>query len=646
LQEGERRLAAIMFVDVVGYTALTQKDEPFALQAVSRIRQLSSSVFDRHGGRLVKTMGDGFLVEFSSAMDGVLCGIELQHMMRERSAEAPGGGAQIKIGIHVGDVIHENGDVLGDAVNIASRIEPLAGPGEICISGEVMKQVKSRLSYAMVPMGPQKLKNVSEPVETYKVLLPGSGQSEARALAAGRDRRRLVVLPMNSYSPDPNDEYFADGMTEEIITKLSGLTGLRVIARTSAMKYKGVKKSVSEIGTELEVGSVLEGSVRKSGERMRITLQLVDASSEEHLWANSYDRNLTDVFAVQTDISEKVAEALEVKLLAKELATLQKPDTRSLQAYTYYLKGRELMSGRSEEGIKAAEKQFELAVAEDQTFARAYSGLADCTMLMGNFHIIPNEEAARRARPLVRKAIELDEGLAEAHASLGLFFMNFDLEWAGAEREFKRAIEINPGYAQAHHWYSLLLSNLAQVDAMLSEARIALELDPLSAAANSAASTNFFLAGKYDQALRFARRALELSPRHPGARFMHVMILWGLGQNEEALKMAEEWRSQEPKRASATAVLAWVLAETGKLDKAKLLVEEMEALRPRANEIPGLLWFLYVPLGNLDKAFEYLNQAIDTREQDPSVVRLASGLEPMRADPRYHELLKRVNLEP
>jgi len=635
-----------MFADVVGYTALTQKDESFALQVVSRIKQMSSPVFERHGGKLVKTLGDGFLVEFSSAMDGVLCGIELQHMMSNQSAESPGGGAMLRIGIHVGDVIHESGDVLGDAVNIASRIEPLAGPGEICISADVMKQVKSRLSYAMVPMGPQKLKNVEEPVEAYKVLLPSMSQAEPSAPVVERNRRRLVVLPMNSYSPDPNDEYFADGMTEEIITKLSGLNGLRVIARTSAMKYKGVRKSVSEIGTELDVGSVLEGSVRKSGERMRITLQLVDASTEEHLWASSYDRGLTDVFAVQTDISEKVAEALEVKLLAKELETLRKPATANLTAYTYYLKGRELLAGRSEEGMKAAELQFEQAIAEDPSFSRAYSGLADCMMLMGNFSLISNQEAEKKARPLVVKALELDGGSAEAHASMGLLLMNFGLDWAGAEREFRRAIEIHPGYAQAHHWNSMLLSSLGKVDEMLSESRTAIELDPLSGAATSAAAIHFYLAGQYEEALRLVERALQLSPSHRGARFMHSFILLSRGRKEEALAAARKLRVEEPAQVAPVAALAFVLSEMGRQDEAKELVAELEGRKPRTGEVEGDLWFVYCSLGDLDKAFEYLNRAVDSRNQDLSTVRLVRELEPMRRDPRYHELLRRVNLEP
>ena len=644
MPQGQRRLAAIMFTDMVGYTALSQKDESFALQAVSRIKQVSLPAIQRHGGTLVKTMGDGFLVEFSSAIDAVLCGVELQRVVGELPSTA-GSSLRIRVGIHVGDVIHENGDVLGDAVNVASRIEPLAGPGEICVSGEVMRQVKSRLGYAMVSIGPQKLKYVEEPIEAFRVLLPWSSSVPKVSEERARDKRRLAVLPMSSYSPDPDDEYFADGLTEEVITKLSGLGGLKVIARTSSMKYKGVRKSVLEIGNELDVGSVLEGSVRKSGQRVRITLQLVDASTEEHLWANSYDRELTDIFTVQTDIAENVAVVLEVKLLNRELESLRKSDTNNMQAYMEYLKGRELLASRSEEGLKGAVPHFELALSEDPRFARAYSGLADCYMLMGNFGVMPNSEAGDKARPLVRKAIELDSNLAEAHASLGLMMMTFDLDWKGAERELRKAMEINPGYAQAHHWLSNLYSNLADVDHMLSEISTAIQLDPLSPAANSAAGLQFFLAGRYDEANRFTERALELSPHHKGARFQRSLNLLALGRAEEAIAEARKWREEEPRRIDTITLLAWILSQSGGLEETKSLVAELEGWRPRTSDVVGYLWFLYAALGDLDTAFDYLNKAIDSRDQDPSVLRLAPGLQKMREDARCEALLKRLGLQ-
>jgi adenylate cyclase len=633
-----------MFADVSGYTALTQQNEPFALQVLSKVKQLTTPVLEKHSGRLVKTMGDGLLVEFSSAMDAVLCAIELQHAMLERGRDSNAESVQLKVGIHVGDVIHEGGDVFGDAVNIASRIEPLAGPGGICISGDVMNQVKSRLSYATVPMGPQKLKNVASPVETYRVLLPSGRESTVAPQEVGRDKHRIAVLPLSSFSPDPNDEYFADGMMEEIITKLSGVKGLKVIARTSAMKYKGVRKSVLEIGSELGIGSVLEGSVRKSGQRVRITLQLIDASTEEHLWANSYDRDLTDIFAVQTEIAQSVAGSLEVKLLAKDLEAIGRPGTQNLKAYSHYLKGLRAMPSRTEEGLKEAKTEFEAAIAEDPSFARAYSGLADCTMVMANYQIISQEEGGRKARPLVIKALEIDDGLAEAHASLALLLGTYDLDWAGAEREFKRALLINPSYVTAHHWYANLLSELGRTDEMLAEAQSALELDPLSAGVTAAAGIAFYYTRDYTKALALNRRVIELSPQNRGARFMVALVLAEMGRWDDAVAEGRRFAEETGRRSDSLGALGWVLGRAGKLEEAKRIVVEMEELKLQGKALAGDIWFVYVPLGDLDRAFEYHNQAIDSRDQDIAVIRLAPGLEEMRADPRYQALLERLHL--
>jgi TolB-like protein/Tfp pilus assembly protein PilF len=633
-----------MFADVSGYTALTQQNESFALQVLSEVKQLTTPVLEKHGGRLVKTMGDGLLVEFSSAMDAVLCGIELQNAMRERRRASAVEPVQLKVGIHVGDVIHDDGDVLGDAVNIASRIEPLAGPGGICISSDVMNQVKTRLAYATTPMGPQKLKNVANPVETYRVLLPWDRESPIATQEAGRDKRRLAVLPLSSFSPDPNDEYFADGMMEEIISKLSGVNGLKVIARTSAMKYKGVRKSVLEIGSELGVGSVLEGSVRKSGQRVRITLQLIDASTEEHLWANSYDRDLTDIFAVQTDIAQSVAGSLEVKLLEKDLEALGRPGTRNLSAYSHYLRGIRAMPSRTEAGLKEAKTEFEAAIAEDPSFARAYSGLADCTMVMANYAIISQEEGGTKARPLVIKALELDDGLAEAHASLALLLGTYDLDWTGAEREFKRALQINPGYATAHHWYANLLSALGRTDEMLAEAQSALELDPLSAGIAAAAGIAFYYTGDYTHALALNAKVHELSPQNRGGRFMLPLVLAEMGRMDEAIAEGRRSVEETSHRADSLGALGWVLGRAGRTEEAKRIVQEMEELKLQGKALAGDIWFAYAPLGDLDRAFEYHNQAIDSRDQDISVLRLAPGLDAMRADPRYEALLKRLHL--
>jgi TolB-like protein/Flp pilus assembly protein TadD len=633
-----------MFADVVGYTALAQKDETFALQVVSKIREWSMPVFDRHGGRLVKTMGDGFLVEFSSAMDAVLCGIELQHVMRKRPSDLQNSEVQIKVGIHVGDVIHENGDVLGDAVNIASRIEPLAGPGEVCISAEVMNQVKSRLSYAMIPMGPQKLKNVADSVETYRVLLPWAAGSTVPSQTVNRDLRRLVVLPLSSFSPEPNDEYFADGMTEEVITKLSGLTGLRVIARTSSMKYKGVRKSVLEIGTELRVGSVLEGSVRKSGERMRITLQLIDAATEEHLWANSYDRNLTDIFAVQGDIAQKVAEALSVKLLSGEKRDIEKEPTGDTEAYTIYLKGRYYMSERTRGSMDKAVKYFEEAIRRDPSFALAYAGLADCYIIYPNHGWLMPTECYPKAKAYALKAIEIDPRLAEPHSDLAYITASYEYKWQEAEAEFKRAMELKPSYATTYHWYSLILRHMGRFEESYEQIKRADELDPLSRTIGDNVAEVLFALGKLKRAIERSKKLIEANPDFA---YAHRTLGW-IYYSDSRLVEAED----EIRKALALSVgspwykadLACLLGFEGRRDEANKIIKEIEEFAKTTYVDKVLIAEALFAVGRIDEAFDYLERGYEEKTDVLLQSRWWPWLKDLRRDPRWASIGRRLGL--
>jgi len=298
-----------MYTDIEGYTALTQRDESLALKLLDAHRDLIRPVFTKYSGREVKTMGDAFLLEFDSALQATECAAEVQKVLREYNETAPR-KVPLRIGIHAGDVIHREGDVYGDAVNIASRIVRLAAGGEICISAQVYDQVHNKVPYRLLKLSPHALKNVSFPTDVYKLELPGQ-VSKMNAFSK-QDRTRVAILPLVNITNDPSDEYFADGMTEEMISTLSNVSGLTVISRTSAMQYKGAKKNLTDIGRELGAGTLLEGSVRKAGNRVRITVQLLDAREDRHLWAQSYDRELQDIFAVQSDVATKVADALKV----------------------------------------------------------------------------------------------------------------------------------------------------------------------------------------------------------------------------------------------------------------------------------------------------------------------------------------------
>ena len=350
MSDEQRRLAAVMFTDIVGYSSLTQKNERLALELLEEHRRIVRPIVARHNGREIKTIGDAFLIEFGSALEATECAVEIQRSLHDYNQQSdPARRVHIRIGIHLGDVIQRQNDVLGDAVNIASRIEPLAEADGICISGEVYAQVRNKIGYPNENLGPRHLKNIDYPIDVYRILWM---KDETTKLSL--DEKRIAVLPFANMSPDPADEYFADGMTEELIDRLAQVKSLKVIARTSVMSYKKKEKKASEIARELEVGTLVEGSVRKAGNRVRVTVQLINAGTEEHLWSSHYDKNLDDIFAVQSEIAEKVAGELKTQLLESEKRTLEKKPTENTEAYTCFLRGRELFREETEASVRQA----------------------------------------------------------------------------------------------------------------------------------------------------------------------------------------------------------------------------------------------------------------------------------------------------
>ena len=341
-----------MFTDTVGYTASTQFDEAQTLELLRLQQELVRPLLQAHQGREIKSTGDGFLVEFDSALKATQCAIDIQRRIFERNAEGPHAPIKIRIGIHLGDVVQRGTDILGDAVNIAARIEPTAEPGGICVSGAVREQVWNKVPDKFEKLPPTALKGLQGSMDIYRVVLPWNAHESASTSSTATG---LAVLPFANISPDPKDEYFADGLTEEMITVLSQLKDLRVIARTSVTPYKSTSKGVSQIGTELGVSSILEGSVRKAGNRLRITAQLIDVASQAHLWSNMYDRELDDVFALQSEMAKEVAEALKVKLLSRDEARLNQRSPPRPESYLEYLQGRASLRGFTEAEMRAAE---------------------------------------------------------------------------------------------------------------------------------------------------------------------------------------------------------------------------------------------------------------------------------------------------
>src|SRR3989441_10117265 len=642
----QRRLAAIMFTDMVGYTALGQRDESLSLALVEEQRRFLRPIFKRHNGKEIKSMGDAFLVEFSNALDAVRCAYDAQRTSREFNISQPSDQRiKLRIGLHLGDVVESEGDISGDAVNIASRIQSLAEDGGICVTRQVYDQVQSKFDLPIKTLGSMPLKNVSAPIEVYKMVLPW--EKEQKNITAQLETSRVAVLPFANMSPDPNDSYFADGITEEIISTLSGVSGLNVISRTSVMGYKGTTKRVKEIGGELEAGSVLEGSFRKAGNRIRVTAQLIDVGDDRHVWAHSYDGNLDDVFGVQTDIAKQVSDALRVKILAPEINRIDRKPTESTKAYTLYLRGRYHLNRRSIDDIKKAEEYFDEAVREDQEFALGYVGLADCNELLSfNWHI-EAETRHEKARTMIAKALEIDRDLAEAHTTRALILLDeFDLR--GSEEEFMKAIELKPSYATAHQWYFHQLLPELRWDEALTQIEKALELDPLSQIINLNHAGYFTAKRDYAKALELNKKAVELDP---GYALAHFELAGVYGRMRMFNDMRREFmtgvglvQASYPQVAKLTdAMIAYL--EDDK-EKVRRLMPELEAhigepLSSDALLMAGLCFFLV----ENDKGFEWLEKSYSRRESSLLSIAVDEMFDAVRADPRYQNLLERLGLK-
>jgi adenylate cyclase len=643
LPEGERRLAAIMFTDMVGYVALTQSDESLAMRVLVKHNQLLRPFFHKFHGKEVKSIGDSFLVEFESVLDAVKCAVELQSFLHDYSlSSTEEWKIKIRIGIHLGDVIHQDRDVFGDAVNIASRIEPVAEPEGVCITEQVYDQIHNKFELPFISRGEKSLKNVAKPVGLYTIQMPWKDRSDSTAL----DVHRIAVLPFANMSPDPNDSYFADGITEEIISTVSNITGLSVISRTSVMGYKGTTKKVGEIGAELDVGSVLEGSLRKAGNKIRVSAQLIAVSRDRHVWSQTYDRNLDDVFSVQSDIAKHVSDALRVKIMAEEIERIDRRPTQNTKAYTFYLRGRYHWNKREIEDIKKAREYFDLAVQEDSNFALGYIGLADCALILASNWDLDKTANLERAKSMIDQALDRDGNLAEAHATRGLMLYN-EFRLTEAEEEFKASIRSKPSYASAYQWYSHLLQAQLRWDEALRNIERASELDPLSQITTMNLAYYYHARRDYEKSVDLYRKALELDPSKATP---HMILAWAYGWAKMYKDARREWgvwvkltRDSYPYvEKIAEARIAY--SENDK-QTLRALLPQIEAVFGQpfaydAMEIAGL----YFCLGEIGKGFEWLERSYSRRESSLESIKSIEYFDFVRTDPRYVDIVKRLGL--
>lgn len=555
----ERRLAAIFSADVAGYSRLMGADEVATVRTLTTYREVMSAFIQQHRGRVVDSPGDNILAEFSSVVDALQCAVEIQRELRVRNAELPPPRRmEFRIGINLGDVIVEGERIYGDGVNIAARLESLAEAGGICISGTVYDQVENKLALTYESLGEQAVKNIAKPVRAYRIKgaakplasFPPSRKEEPVAFETPvfslPDKPSIAVLPFVNMSSDPEQEYFSDGITEDIITDLSKLSGLFVISRNSVLAYKGKAIKPAQVSTDLGVRYVLEGSIRKVGPRVRITAQLIDATTGYHLWAERYDRNLEDIFALQDEVTKKIVDALEIKLTEGEQHRLGRPLTTNVEAYDCYLRGLD-------------------------------------------FHLRSTQAANRTAQQLFTRAIALDPQFATAHACLGwVYFEQWTVGWSHDPQTLeyacsaaRKAIAANPLLSDGHRLLGIVYLWKKQHDLAAAEMERALALDPNRADTYSAFADVCNFSGKPENSPGLVEKAMRLNPQYPN------WYLWDLGhayyllrQYEEAIAVFKRALTRNPDFIPAHGFLSIIYGETGLLEEARTAGETLQKLGP------------------------------------------------------------------
>jgi adenylate cyclase len=648
-----RQLTAIMFADMVGYTALMQEDERLARADRDRNREVLVRRVEEHGGKILQFYGDGTLSVFQSAIAAVECGIQIQADLRETPP------IPVRVGIHTGDVIHDDDGVFGDGVNLAARIQGLAIPGSVLISDKVYDEVKNQPGILTRSLGTFALKNVKKPMEAWALTNEGLAVPDPQAMGSRPEAQGLsvAVLPFTNMSSDPENEFFSDGITEEIINVLTRINGLQVTARTSSFAFKGQNRDIREIGEQLGVSTVLEGSVRRDGNRVRITAQLINIQDGYHLFSKAYDRDLKDIFATQDEISQTIVEELREHFPgcpgSEPTPGLQAPAERErhfhdTEAYTEYLKGLHLWNRWTPEGARQAIGRFERSIELDPDCGLPYSAMANAYTFLAAIGHLPSGVAYPRAREAALRAVELENGSGESFAALAVVKLFHDWDFEEAYRYFQKALSKTPGAAQVRHLYALYLTAMGEYESAEDELLTALELDPLSPTLRTSLGEVYLHSGRLQEAEQQLSRVLALDPEFRSARELLGWAHAARGKHEEALREFEEIPRRTGDPFKAIPHRAFALSRLGRGDEARQLGKLLEERQEREPEISLQIDFsiLHLALGDPERALDYLEEAVEKRLGAVVMLRNSLAWRELRTHPRFQGLLGRIGLSP
>ena len=676
----ERRLAAILFTDVVGYSTLMGRDEAAARRVRTRHESLVREQITRYDGQWIEEKGDESLSVFPSALQAVGCALAIQ---TELARDA---GFQVRIGIHLGDVTLEDGRVYGDGVNVAARIYPLAEPGAIAVSDPVHDSIKNQPGVEVVCKGEQTLKNVAAPVVVWSVTgTLGPPKTSARVPAAANRPsfrtatalavavvligllvlwnsrppvestpiRSVAVLPLHDSSSDEVGGYLSFGMTEALITELAKLGDLSVISRTSVTPYETTDLSIPQIAAELGVDGIIEGSVLRSGNRIRVTAQLIDARSDTHIWAESYDRDVGDVLALHAELARAIAREVQVEVSLAPPVGSGSARPISPAAYEAYLKGYYFQMKRTREDTERAVRYFTKVIELEPDHPLGYSGLADeysCapthSWSLLNSELWPSvpREMTARARSNAQRALELDPTSGPAHNSMALVHMFGNWDWSAAEAEFLKAMELSPGHAWAHSSYAYFLAFQRRFDEAIVHLERARALDPLRVETTMDMAALQHWIGNRDEAYRFWQEAEEIMPGYAGLHQAVITGFCGTERHAEALAVLEGASATYPEDPLIIAETAYCHAVAGDAPRARELLAELDRLAGALYVSPVSRAMIHVGLGDHDRAFEELKRGIRERAFLLPYIGVDRTWDPLRADPRFSELLDHIGL--
>ena len=606
-----RQLAAIMFTDMVGYTALMQENEQLALQKRDRNKIIFEKALSKYHGKLLQYYGDGTMSIFTSAVNAIKSAIEMQTLSRQEKMD-------LRIGIHIGDVMTDDNGIYGDSVNVASRIESLAVPGSIFISEKLFDDVKNHEGISAKPLGFFELKNVKQPIQVYAISNEGI-IVPSREDVKGKLKQTInsiAVLPFASLSSDPENEFFCDGITEELLNVLAKMEGLQVTSRTSSFAFKGKTEDIREIASKLNVQKVLEGSVRKSANKVRITAQLINAMDGYHLWSETYDRSLEDIFAVQDEIAREIANKFRLNFNEKEHAKeLVKIPTTNLDAYKKYLQGIHFWNKQTIHDIFRALKAFNEAIELEPEFANPYFEITFINSFFTHAGIITIEEGRKICTDAAAKSMQIDPDSPWSHLSAGIVAFYFDWDFVKAEKEIRKSIELNPSLANAYLFLGWLKLVLIQRDELHHIFKTAQRLDPVGGEVIAGAGEVHFLAGQLEEAEYFCNEALSNDAHNMYAGIIKGIVTGFKGDWNSAVNIMRPIIELAGDFNLALAFYGYACAKHGNIELANDLLQQLERKHhsPGAPPLDHLLSLLYIAMGDKEKFYKYYEEATRKR---------------------------------